>query len=140
MEKIYFTIDNIHESLWGKRYDDPYFQVQSIPFYLKGISYNDIISVQIINGMYNFDKVISVSGHSNYRVYIKNENDEGFKKYWQPLENIGCSYENANSKLFAIDVPPKTDIDKVYELLETGEKENFWEFEEGNCEHLIQKN
>ncbi len=139
MEKIYFTIDDIHESLWGKRYDDHYFQVQSIPFYIKGISYNDIISAQIINGMYNFDKVISVSGHSTYRVYIKRENKDGFRNYWLPLENIGCSYENANSKLIAIDVPPKTDIHKVYELLEIGEKENFWEFEEGNCKHLISK-
>jgi len=53
------------------------------------------------------------------------------------MERLGCTYENANSRLLSIDVPPSVDIYKAYSLLELGEKEGVWDFEEAHCGHPL---
>ena len=40
-----------------------------------------------------------------------------------------------NMFLLAVDVPPDTDINVVYTLLDKGEKDGIWSFEEGHCGH-----
>lgn len=40
-----------------------------------------------------------------------------------------------SGRLFAIDVPPEADIHGVYSMLEDGEREGAWDFEEGHCGH-----
>ncbi len=56
---------------------------------------------------------------------------------WRRLQELGCTYERANRRLIAIDVPPRTDVYAVYRVLEEGEKAKYWEFEEGHCGHPL---
>ena len=60
-----------------------------------------------------------------------------FKKFWKPLQEIGCTYEKGMGRLYAVDVPSSTDIYRAYKLLEEGKKNNIWEFEEGHCGHTL---
>ena len=57
------------------------------------------------------------------------------ERHWQSLESLGCSYERATKHLFAVDVPPESNIMSVYQALEAGEEAGAWEFEEGACRH-----
>lgn len=53
---------------------------------------------------------------------------------WSELEVLGCTYEGSNvgeRLLYAVDVPPHAAVAEVYRLLEQGESEGDWEFEEG---------
>ncbi|WP_420831742.1 DUF4265 domain-containing protein [Bathymodiolus japonicus methanotrophic gill symbiont] len=88
-----------------------------------------------------FESTSIAAGHSTYRILLeKNISDKDFLKFWNPLEKQGCSYESADMdkiSLYAIDVPPKSDIYLVYELLEKGEREGIWGFEEGHCGHSL---
>ena len=52
----------------------------------------------------------------------------------QRLEGLGCTFEKATARLYAVDVPKESDIDAVYRALEQGEEAGAWEFEEGHCE------
>ena len=45
--------------------------------------------------------------------------------------------EQATDRLLAIDVPPETDVHAAYALLEKGETDGFWDFEEGHCGHAV---
>ena len=45
------------------------------------------------------------------------------------------SYEEGDA--LAVDVPPKADIYEVYSLLEAGEQNGVWEFDEGHCGHPL---
>ena len=63
--------------------------------------------------------------------------EEIFKTFWMPLEKIGCSYEKGYNRFYSMDVPIGTDIYKAYSLLEDGEKNEIWEFEEGNVGHKL---
>jgi hypothetical protein len=57
---------------------------------------------------------------------------------------MGCSYESASLSLsmgqrllYSVDVPPTTDIYEVYEMLEKGENDEVWQFQEGHA-HIPQ--
>ena len=58
--------------------------------------------------------------------------------YWNTLEKSGCSYESMRIKLsigqrvlFSVDVPPSADIHEIYDVLERGENDAVWRFQEG---------
>jgi hypothetical protein len=54
-----------------------------------------------------------------------------FTERWLAFRELGCTYETANQKYLSIDLPPNTDVSRVYSLLNDGEKEGVWVFEEG---------
>jgi hypothetical protein len=63
-----------------------------------------------------------------YRIFLDElTTADVFREHWHPLEKIGCSYEKGHGRLFAIDVPPETDIYEAYKLLALGEQKNIWE-------------
>ena len=62
-----------------------------------------------------------------------------FQRYWRPLRAMGCAFENANDYWIAVDVPSKTDIHRAYALLEKGERDGVWTFEEAHCGHAIKR-
>ena len=87
----------------------------------------------------DFAGLVDTSGHSTYRLIREGKNDE-FDKYWSKLESLGCTYESGDYKgvrLYAVDVPRTADIYKVYEILELGQSENAWMFEEGHVGHKL---
>ncbi len=126
------------ETVWAEQVSDNLYRIRNVPFYAKELSVEDIVIVEPREGNYYLKFVSKRSGHSTYRIFLgENVLAEAFRKYWQPLENIGCTYEKGQGRLFAVDIPPSTDIYKAYSLLEEGEKNNIWEFEEGHCGHPV---
>jgi hypothetical protein len=127
------------EWLWAERLPDGNYKIDSIPIYAKNLSDGDIVSANAIDGALHFGKVVERSGHSTYRVMLQNGaslEDPQVAPFWRPMADLGCSYEGlGNSPLFAIDVPPEADINKVFAHLERGLQENIWDFEEGMYEH-----
>jgi hypothetical protein len=56
------------------------------------------------------------------------------------LEMLGCTYESGyigQGTIYSIDVPDATDICRVYSILEDGQKNSIWIFEEGHVGHPI---
>jgi len=124
------------EGLWAEKISEGKYKVRNSPFFAFDISNEDIVTTYIKDGIVCFSKVIIRGGHSTYRIILKNKNE--FESFWKPIQKAGCFYEFAEGSLYAIDVLPKADIDEVYSLLEEGEKQGVWEFEEGHCGHPTQ--
>ncbi|HEY2444879.1 MAG TPA: DUF4265 domain-containing protein [Rhizomicrobium sp.] len=127
-----------NETLWAKALglvtESNAFQLENSPFYCKGVSYLDVIRAVDHDGMFEFAGVIARSGHSTYRILFDRE-DDTLRAWWKKLQEIGCTYEGGDfrgKKLFSIDVPPTTNIDLVYSILEKGEAAKIWVFEEGH--------
>jgi Domain of unknown function (DUF4265) len=130
---------NTTETLWVVPwFKENSFQIKNVPFYVKGISLDDIIIAEEIDGIKFFRSVLKNGGHSTYRIFL-NENirEETFETYWLPLQNLGCTYEKAFIRFYSIDVPAETDVNKAYVLLENGEKNHIWDFEEGKFGHEL---
>jgi hypothetical protein len=122
------------------------FELRNSPFYAKGVSFKDVVKASPSGNerVFEFESVVRRSGHSTYRLLVEPDSPN-FQSYWRTLEERGCSYEwgpitmNVGRRNhYSIDVPPSADIYEVYRLLEKGERDGVWDFEEGHA-HLPQK-
>lgn len=127
------------ETLWAERVGPGLFRLANVPFYAKGVSYDDVVAATDDGPRIVFRSVQQPSGHSTYRLITKGGvQTPRFQLRWRPLERLGCTYEFADD-LIAVDVPAATDIHAVYEVLEQGEDSGDWDFEEGHCGHAVQR-
>src|SRR3954453_1736320 len=113
------------------------FRLKNIPFYAFGISFGDDVIVDdkgIITG------VARRGGHSRSRLILEHGVEVGsdrFNDAWRPIAEQRCGYERGSDDFVSVDVEPAADIYAVYALLEKGEAEGVWEFEEGFCGHPL---
>lgn len=125
------------EGLWAERVSADTFRILNSPFFAFDLSAHDVVRAEKIEGAWQFREVAERGGHSTYRVYLQEEReltDEDVQAAWQPIAALGATLENANDRFFAIDVPPKADLDAIYDLLEQTESKGVWEFEEAHYE------
>jgi hypothetical protein len=128
------------ETLWAAPVGDGRYQLRNVPFLAYGFSEDDVVTAAEDNGRLVVADVAKRSGHSTYRIFLPEPTDEiVFAPLWKPLADLGCTYERANMRLIAIDVPPDTDVYAVYEVLEHGERAKTWAFEEGHCGHRLRE-
>jgi len=87
--------------------------------------------------VFKFEDVIERGGHSTYMVVVP-VFEAREHAYWNMLEKLGCSYERANinlrtgsNLLLSVDVPGSAILHDVYEILERGETDSIWMFQEG---------
>ena len=140
--RIYLPDDAWHgvgaEWVWGQRVEDRLYAVKNTPFYATGLSYDDIVKVNDTNGVLSLSEVVSRGGHSTYRIFAnQGQDDPEVRALFEQLNGLNCAIEGANKKLIAIDVPPKADIYKVYRALQEAERSGLIDFEEGHCGHSL---
>ncbi len=128
------------ESVWATHVHGSHYRLENSPFFARGLSFQDIVTVIEQDGMKTVLETTTPSGGSTYRI-IPNENTtpEQFEACWKPAQDAGCSYEHGNFgyDIYAVDVPATTDIHTVYAALEEGLRQEIWDFEEGHCGHVI---
>jgi hypothetical protein len=126
------------ENLWAKPLGGDRYRIDNIPFYAYGISHEDVVLADEVDGRLKFREVAARSGHSTYRVLVKDSaghDSSGFQKLWTRLSELGCTHEVAKRRWITIDVPPASDVFAVYQILEEGMAEGVWTFEEAHCGH-----
>jgi hypothetical protein len=148
---VFFKLDpsdwhGLHtESLWAEpiaaAHGGDVFLVRNSPFYTKEVSYLDV--VRAVPGIHirglDFAGLIGSRGHSTYRLLVQEDRGE-FENYWRKLHDLGCTYESGTVRqgmLYSVDVPDITDIHEVYKILEEGQKNDVWIFEEGRVGHSL---
>ncbi len=140
LEKITFELPHSDwhghatESVWAQSMGADLYQMRNVPFYVRGASYGDVVHTRPGVPFPIVDSVVEPSGHSTYRVM---SDADVFTRRWPTLNRYGCTYERADGRLVAIDVPADADIAGVYRALEDGERAGEWDFEEGHCGHRI---
>lgn len=139
--KVIFQLEDGHwsgmgsESLWASNLTEKTFQLDNIPFFIKGVSQEDIISVRVRSHGLHYSHVVKSLGNSTYRLLFPSAEDfHAFPtKHWKKFDSLGCSFEGFEPlKLIAINVDKKSDAHAVYKILEVGENSGLWDFEEGN--------
>jgi hypothetical protein len=122
------------ERLWGEPLGNDEFRILNSPFFVFGVSSEDVVKARAQGDDYHFEKVVRRGGHSTYRIFLQKRtiHDPQFKEYWNELAKLGCTFENANDRLLVVDVPPGADVSEVYGALQRGEAEGIWVFEEGH--------
>jgi Domain of unknown function (DUF4265) len=123
------------EWIWVEPSQNGTFKVLNIPLYAYGVSYLDEVSLTKNGSIYKFDKVANKSGNHNYRILLRNGVERAkFENRWPAFASQGCEYESSKDPedVFGINVPPQSDVNAVYALLEDGQNDRVWYFDEGN--------
>ena len=121
------------ESLWAEGAGDGRFRILNSPFFLFGVSADDVVEAKEVGGVLMFQGVISRGGHSTYRLFLQGGrtiNGADFLGGWEPISLLGATFENANNHFVAVDIPPGRDVAAIYKLLDKGEQDGIWAFEE----------
>lgn len=128
---------NATERLWVESLGKGRFRIRNSPFYVFGLSNEDVVLGKEIDGLLHFEKVLLRGGHSTYRIMLGEAglNSPEFSRCWSPLAALGCSFEEG--PVLAVDVPAQANIQDAYELLQTGENAGVWDFQEGHCGHIV---
>lgn len=141
--KVYFELNptewhgHSSESLWARSLGKGQYQLLNVPFFAKNVSLGDVISApKDRKGTPRFSRVVSREGHSTCRVVTaKNpDKDKVLRTHLDKLETLGCKFEKGQIQdltVFAVDVPPSSDIGDVYRTLEVGRKRKAWDWELG---------
>lgn len=118
------------ERLWAERVGPGRFRLLNNPFFLFGISADDVVEA---DDGFKFRRVVSRGGHSTYRIFLQGGRtitEPDFLAYWRPISDLGATFENANDHFISVDIPPGVDVAAIYELMEKGERDGMWAFEE----------
>lgn len=147
LDKLIFEldVDEWHgygtESVWVEPMSQNLYRLRNTPYFAKGVSLDDVvIGEERIDGGLYFVQSKEAAGHSTFRVLVlKNTTDNILDKYWAPLAALGCTFESTTLglRLLAIDVPPETDVEEVYDLLVKGLHDQIWEVEESHVGHNL---
>jgi hypothetical protein len=128
------------ELLWARPVDAAAYVLDNIPFYAYGLSCEDVVAASATNESHllNFECVLRQGGHSTYRAIVSESLSEqkaaDYEHLYHGLLDLGCRIERADSRLFAVDVPPQANIYAAYDVLLLGQEEGIWDFEEANYE------
>jgi Domain of unknown function (DUF4265) len=126
------------EWAWGEPTGDNIYALRNVPFYAMGLSYDDRVKVDDVDGTLRLLGVVSRGGHSTYRIFAKKGHENPrVQALFKKLNGLHCDIEGATKKLIAVDVLPEADIHKVYATLEEAQRAGIIDFQEGHCGHPL---
>jgi hypothetical protein len=153
--KVYFRLDpgdwhgRPNEGLWaepiGPTGPATVFSLRNSPFFVRGVSFLDTVRAapRTDGAGMEFSGVLAHGGHSTYMLLVPPES-RGFDSHWHKLSELGCTYESTSlhlrggdKVLYSVDVPPSSDIWDVYSILQNGERNSAWMFQEGHVGHKL---
>lgn len=114
------------------------YQLMNSPFYAKGVSWLDEVEAKPTEDGLMFVRPLQQSGHSTYRLFLNRDlDDQQVQEHWALLAAIGCTYERATEHLLTVDVPPSASVSRAFELMNEGQADSVWDFEEGHVGHPL---
>lgn len=130
------------ETIWAEEASVNQYQLLNIPFFMKGVSFHDVVSTKTGEDPLEVENIIDRGGHSTYRIYpLKTESgelNEEFENVVKKLEALGCRYESGligELPIYAFDIPSQVDAESIYQLLIQFDKNNVLRFEMAHDGH-----
>ena len=126
------------EGLWAEPLGKNLFKIDNVPFFVKGISCEDVVeAVPDSEGELRYRSLVKPSARNTLRVIVFRESPDSrplpdrVADLRRQLEEVGCSTELSHMQgLIAVDMDAVS-IGKALGVLQSGEKANLWEYEEG---------
>jgi hypothetical protein len=122
------------ESLWAVETEPGLYRVDNIPFFVKGISSEDLVTAKSDDEELIFTALIRPSSNSVFRLYVSDAAIVPVVR--ENFLALGCESELSHlPKLVAIEIPGRVNFDPVANLLAEGEGDGRWQYEEGVLRH-----
>lgn len=122
------------ESAWAIPLDNGTYKLDNILFYALEYSLDDIVSIENRDGEFYVNGLVEESGNSTVRIIFNHIGDVEFTR--EKLRELGCDSEISNNPiLIAINIPKSVRYNKIKEILDIGETEEKWSYEESCIAH-----
>jgi len=119
------------EELWATPVEGGSFRLDSTPFFVKDIAAGDVIAaVRTEEGWHSFQKIISRSGNSSFRIWLQDAVAHDSVKIVEALRRLGGHVETTLERLIAINVSPDRE-NEVWAYLEAGRDRGDWGLQVG---------
>lgn len=133
-KKVRFTYPNSDggtevESMWAIERADGY-EIDNIPFYVTSLAVGDLVAARRDeDGLLWFTQMTKPSGHSTIQILFAHEKDVA--SFRSQLDQLGCTSEKSDiPELIAVDIPPAVKYEKIKSVLDEGEREGKFEYQE----------
>lgn len=133
-KKVRFVYENFDggadvESMWTIERENGY-EIDNIPFYVKSLAVGDLIAARRDeNGLLWFTELIKPSGHTTIQILFSRQED--IAPFRALLRQVGCKSEGSDvPELIAVDIPPAVKYEEVKKLLDEGEREGRFVYQE----------
>ncbi len=119
------------ESLWAYEVEPGLYSIDNVPFFARGISWGDVVSVERRGDELHFKEIVRPSDHSVIRVIVYDKSKVG--EMHDKLKEMKCDTEQSHlASLLTVDCPPTSDLRKVLDFLNEGEADGRWTYEEAS--------
>lgn len=123
---------------WPVLENDRFFRIESIPFFVKGISRGDVVKAKVSENsevqeeeFFQFDSIVERGGHNTYRLLLRDTDSNDPQLIKKELLAKGVALEIEGDDFFAIDVPPTVDQKHIDEYLIKEAESGKWGLEDG---------
>lgn len=127
------------ETLWAYDLGEHRYRLDNCPFYTYGVSLGDIVFAPFDpkERFPTFRKVLRKSGNGTLRIILAEPQapGNGSEAILEGLKELGCEYELAGARYFAVNVPPATELSAVTDFLQANEVD--WEYADPTYEELF---
>lgn len=121
---------NDYETLWARIKQKGLYEIDNIPFFVRGVSPGDLVTARDKDGLLYFDGISKESLNSVLRVIAYDESI--IPKLREELLEMGCESELSHvPNLIAVQVPANINLNDVLQFLDVGESNGEWEYETG---------
>jgi len=122
------------ENMWAVDLGDGRYRIDNIPFYVRGISNGDLVAaITEEDGRLVFSELIEASSNSTFLLIVSNEDEVSDVR--KMFRDLGCPSGLASHGLISLHIPGSVTMKPVATLIEQGEEDGRWSFEEGVLRH-----
>ena len=119
------------ESLWAYEVEPGLYSIDNVPFFARGISWGDVVSVERRGEGLYFKELVRPSRHSVIRVIVYDSSH--IAGMHDTLKAMNCDTEQSHlPSLLTVDCPPTADLQKIRAFLNQGEVDGRWTYEEAS--------
>lgn len=123
------------ESLWAVNLGDGTARLDNTPWFVHGVACGDIVEVEPDSeGALWAGETVRRSENCTIRLIVVKDNGSAAARQsvLEAFHKLGTTGEGIERYgMVALDVPPEADLRRIRSLLEHGEAEEWWQWEEG---------
>jgi hypothetical protein len=118
-----------YESIWASELGGKLYKIDNIPFFVRGVCCEDVVTATICDGELRFQTVVRRSENSTVRLIIYDLNE--VEAVRSRIRALGCDVEGTGIPgLLAVNVP-RTAMLETMRFIKSGFDQNLWDYEEG---------
>ena len=124
---------NTAERVWAKPLGNREYEVRNTPWYAQDVNWGDVVRCEGLSlaDLPIVREVVRPGGHRTLRAYFLTTQDSERDAILDELMQLGAMHENADGKMYSLDLEPDVDLDQVVRYLKEKEAAGVLGWETG---------